>query len=69
MKRNIRQLLAWPFAVVAMTTFVLMLTIRYIGYLLIYPAGFLIAIVTLVRDGKWECKQVILGFKEMFGGL
>ncbi|AJA73039.1 TPA: hypothetical protein PXF07_001311 [Mannheimia haemolytica] len=70
MKKNvIRYWLSVPFRIIAVLISLSILTLRYIGYLLIYPLAFFVAVGSFIVIGQWKYQECLDDFKSDFNPI
>ncbi|MDQ6538929.1 hypothetical protein NX765_12335 [Mannheimia haemolytica] len=70
MKKNvIRYWLSVPFRIIAVLFFLVILTVRYVGYLLIYPLAFFAAVGSFLVFCQWTYQEWLYYFKRGFAPI
>lgn len=63
MEKKVRFLLSVPFRIIAVLISLSILTLRYIGYLLVYPLAFFVAVGGFIVIGQWKYQELLDDFK------
>ncbi|MDD0822983.1 hypothetical protein PTQ27_00645 [Mannheimia sp. AT1] len=69
MKKKVRFLLSVPFRIIAVLISLSILTLRYIGYLLVYPLAFFVAVGKFIAIGQWTYQECLDDFKSDFNPI
>lgn len=69
MKKKVRFLLSVPFRIIAVLISLSILTLRYIGYLLVYPLAFFVAVGKFIAIGQWIYQECLDDFKSYFNPI
>ncbi|AGQ24634.1 hypothetical protein F382_00840 [Mannheimia haemolytica D153] len=61
--------LSVPFRIIAVLFFLVILTVRYVGYLLIYPLAFFAAVGSFIVFCQWTYQEWLYYFKRGFAPI